>query len=334
MTALPRDTRPAGPNLEKLKLDAPAEIARVAEAIRRNVLQVLKRRGMVVGLSGGIDSTVTAALSVAALGKERVLGVLMPERDSDDDSLRLGKACADALGIEYVIEDIGPSLDAQGCYHRRDGFIRQIVPAYGEGWKCKIVLSNELSAMGFAVSFLVVESPEGERSQHRMTAEAYRGIVAAANMKQRTRKQIEYYHGDRLGYAVSGTPNRLEYDQGFFVKNGDGAADIKPIAHLYKSQVYQLAEHFDLPAEIRARPPTTDTWSLPQSQEEFYFSAPYKTMDICLFGLEAGMTAEETAADAAMTPDEVRTVWRDIAGKRKATRYLHTPPILVGKDSA
>lgn len=334
MTALPRDTRPAGPNLEKLKLDAPAEIARVAEAIRRNVLQVLKRRGMVVGLSGGIDSTVTAALSVAALGKGRVLGVLMPERDSDDDSLRLGKACADALGIEYVIEDIGPSLDAQGCYQRRDGFIRQIVPAYGDGWKCKIVLSNELSAMGFAVSFLVVESPEGERSQHRMTAEAYRGIVAAANMKQRTRKQIEYYHGDRLGYAVSGTPNRLEYDQGFFVKNGDGAADIKPIAHLYKSQVYQLAEHFDLPAEIRARPPTTDTWSLPQSQEEFYFSAPYKTMDICLFGLEAGMTAEETAADAAMTPDEVRTVWRDIQGKRKATRYLHTPPILVGKDSA
>ena len=333
MTALPRDTRPAGPNLEKLKLDAPAEIARVAEAIRRNVLQVLKRRGMVVGLSGGIDSTVTAALSVAALGKERVLGVLMPERDSDDDSLRLGKACADALGIEYVIEDIGPSLDAQGCYQRRDGFIRQIVPAYGEGWKCKIVLSNELSAMGFAVSFLVVESPEGERSQHRMTAEAYRGIVAAANMKQRTRKQIEYYHGDRLGYAVSGTPNRLEYDQGFFVKNGDGAADIKPIAHLYKSQVYQLAEHFDLPAEIRARPPTTDTWSLPQSQEEFYFSAPYKTMDICLFGLETGMTAEETAADAAMTADEVRTVWRDIQGKRKATRYLHTPPILVGTDS-
>jgi NAD+ synthase len=334
VTALPRDTRPAGPNLEKLKLDAPAEIARVAEAIRRNVLQVLKRRGMVVGLSGGIDSTVTAALSVAALGKERVLGVLMPERDSDPDSLRLGKACADALGIEYVIEDIGPSLDAHGCYHRRDGFIRQIVPAYGEGWKCKIVLSNELSAMGFAVSFLVVESPEGERSQHRMTAEAYRGIVAAANMKQRTRKQIEYYHGDRLGYAVSGTPNRLEYDQGFFVKNGDGAADIKPIAHLYKSQVYQLAEHFDLPAEIRARPPTTDTWSLPQSQEEFYFSAPYKTMDICLFGLETGMTADETAADAAMTPDEVRTVWRDIQGKRKATRYLHTPPILVGRDTA
>ena len=60
-------------------------------------------------------------------------------------------------------------------------------------------------------------------------------------MKQRTRKQIEYYHTDQLNYAVPGTPNRLEYDPGFLVRNGDGAADSKPIAHLYKSRVYPLA---------------------------------------------------------------------------------------------
>ena len=320
--------RPA-PDLTLLELDAAAETARLADAIRNAVTGTLKRRGAVLGLSGGIDSSVTAALCVAALGHKRVLGVLMPERDSDPDSLRLGRLVADHLGIETVVEDIGPSLDAAGCYARRDGFIRLAVPSYGPDWKCKIVLGD--TAAGYAISYLVVESPGGEQTRHRMSAEVYRGVIAAANMKQRTRKQLEYYHADRLGYAVAGTPNLLEYDQGFFVKNGDGAADFKPIAHLYKSQVYQLAGHLGLPAEICARPPTTDTWSLPQSQEEFYFSAPYKVMDVCMHGLESGFSAETTAAKAGLGADEVAVIWRDIAAKRAATSYLHEAPILFAR---
>jgi NAD+ synthase len=179
---------------------------------------------------------------------------------------------------------------------------------------------------------LVVRSPDGEEQKLRMPLDAYLGIIAATNMKQRTRKQIEYYHADRLNYAVSGTPNRLEYDQGFFVKNGDGAADFKPIAHLYKSQVYQLAEHLDIPEEVRRRPPTTDTWSLAQTQDEFYFSLPYREMDLCLFGLNKGVDAEEVARAAGLTVAQVQLAWRDIAAKRKATRYLHERPLLVDED--
>jgi NAD+ synthase len=164
-----------------------------------------------------------------------------------------------------------------------------------------------------------------------MPLDIYLGVVAATNMKQRTRKQLEYFHADRLNYAVLGTPNRLEYDQGFFVKNGDGAADIKPIAHLYKTQVYRLADHLGLPEEIRSRPPTTDTWSLAQSQEEFYFSVPYPVMDVCLFGLENGKSVGEVAARAGLAVDQVEHVWRDIKAKRAATRYLHEPPLLVEK---
>lgn len=311
--------RPA-PDLTLLELDAAAETARLADAIRNAVTGTLKRRGAVLGLSGGIDSSVTAALCVAALGHKRVLGVLMPERDSDPDSLRLGRLVADHLGIETVVEDIGPSLDAAGCYARRDGFIRLAVPSYGPDWKCKIVLGD--TAAGYAISYLVVESPGGEQTRHRMSAEVYRGVIAAANMKQRTRKQLEYYHADRLGYAVAGTPNLLEYDQGFFVKNGDGAADFKPIAHLYKSQVYQLAAHLGLPAEICARPPTTDTWSLPQSQEEYYFGAPYAATDLCMAALDAGVDPQ-AVADALGAPlDVVRATQEGIARKRQATRYL------------
>ena len=253
--------------------------------MQEQVLRQLRRRGIVLGLSGGIDSSVSAALAVAAVGAKKVLGVLMPERDSDPDSLRLGHLVADSLGIETVTEDIAPILDAAGCYERRDEFIRRLVPEFGAGWGCKVVLTQR-RLQHHAARRAVAGRASGRRV--RMPLDVYLGVVAATNMKQRTRKQLEYFHADRLNYAVLGTPNRLEYDQGFFVKNGDGAADIKPIAHLYKTQVYALAEHLGLPEEIRSRPPTTDTWSLAQSQEEFYFSVPYPAMDLCLYGLENG----------------------------------------------
>nr|CAD6603518.1 NAD(+) synthase [Rhizobium sp. TCK] len=309
-----------------LRLDAEAEMERICAWIRETVLKDLRKRGVVLGLSGGIDSSVTTALCARALGPSRVTGIFMPEHDSDPESLRLGQALAAATGVKTVLEDIGPALAAAGCYTRRDGFIRQIVPEFGEGWGCKVVLENALSSRGYNISWLVVASPTGEQSRHRMPLDVYLGMIAAANMKQRTRKQIEYYHGDRLNYAVAGTPNRLEYDQGFFVKNGDGAADFKPIAHLYKTQVYQLAEALGVPEEIRRRPPTTDTWSLPQGQDEYYFSLPYDRMDICLFGLDHGVSPDAVADAAGLTPEQVDAVWRNIASKRKVAEYLHAAP--------
>lgn len=329
--ALPMPPRAAAPfSKETLRLDAARETARISQAIRDQVTRHLRRRGVVVGLSGGIDSSVTASLAVAALGPKRVLGLLMPETDSDPNSLRLGELLAKSLGIETVVEDITPTLKAMGCYERRDDFIRRIVPEFGEGWGCKVVIANKFNgSAGYNLSSLVVQSPEGERRTIRMPLDVYLGLIAAANMKQRTRKQLEYYHADRLNYVVAGTPNRLECDQGFFVKNGDGAADIKPIAHLYKTQVYQLAEHLGVPAEIRSRPPTTDTWSLEQTQDEFYFSIPYAPMDLCLYGLEAALPPAEVARASGLTSGQVENVWRDIKAKRHATRYLHERPLLV-----
>jgi NAD+ synthase len=321
-------------NIEKfstasLLLDAAAEADRIANIVRDQVLRRLRRRGAVIGLSGGIDSSVTSALAVRALGSKNVFAVLMPERDSDPDSLRLGRMMADTLGIATTVEDIGPALEAAGCYERRDAFIRMLVPEFGPGWGCKVAIANALLGDSYNLTMLVVRSPEGEERRLRMPLEVYLGIVAATNMKQRTRKQLEYYHADRLNFAVGGTPNLLEYDQGFFVKNGDGAADFKPIAHLYKSQVYQLAEYLGVPEEIRRRPPTTDTWSLEQTQDEFYFSLPFAQMDLCLYGLNHGIAVEDVAKAAGLTADQVDRVWRDIAAKRKATRYLHERPLLA-----
>lgn len=314
---------------ETLRIDAGGEAERIVAALREQVRKTLRKRGLVLGLSGGIDSSVSVALAARALGPENVFCLFMPEFDSDPESLDLGKVVADTFGVASTIEDIGPTLQAMGCYARRDAFIQRLVPDYGPGWGSKIVIANALQGEGFNISSLVVESPEGIQQKLRMPADVYLGIVAATSFKQRTRKQFEYFHADRLNFAVLGTPNRLEYDQGFFVKNGDGAADVKPIAHLYKSQVYQLAAHLGVPAAVCARPPTTDTFSLAQTQEEFYFALPYDRMDLCLYGLNNAIPAAEVAAAASLTEDQVDRVWRDIVAKRKATRYLHLPPLLV-----
>ena len=324
-------TSAAGRKFSKdvLELDAEAEVERIAKAIREQVLQRLRRRGAVVGLSGGIDSSVVSALCARALGPDNVLGLLMPERHSSDDALRLGQLVASAVGIETQVEDIAPALTALGTYRRQVEAIRTIVPEYDEGWKCKLVLPSILEDDRLNVTRLTVQTPSGDTFTRRLSPEAYRQMVAATNYKQRVRKMTEYYHADRLNYAVAGTPNRLEYDQGFFVKLGDGSADFKPIAHLYKTQVYQLAKFLGIPEEVRSRPPTTDTFSMPQTQEEFYFALPYDRMDLCLYAANHGVSAAEVAQALGLTEAQVERVYRDIAAKRRATRYLHEPPLLV-----
>jgi len=311
-----------------LKIDAEVTVDKIAKTMKQQIHQ-LRRRGAIIGLSGGIDSSVVAALCVRAVGANNTFGLLMPEHDSDPDSLRLGQILADALGVTARIEDIGPILDVSGCYTRRDNYIKQMYPWYGPDCKCKLVLPSALTSGGYNLSWLVVQSPDGKEQRARPPLDVYLGIVAASNMKQRTRKGIEYYHADRLNYAVMGTPNRLEYDQGFFVKNGDGSADLKPIAHLYKSQVYQLADVLGIPDEIRSRPPTTDTYSLPQTQEEFYFSLPYNKMDLCLFAVNNGYSAVMIAPAVGLTVSQVELIYRDIAAKRRATVYQHSAPLLV-----
>jgi NAD+ synthase len=312
-----------------LAFDRKATAEHIAATLKEQIVKRLHRRGAVLGLSGGIDSTVCAALAVRALGADRVLGLLMPEAHSAEETTPLGQLAADSLGIPTIVEDITPALRAVDCYGRQARAIRRVVPEYQDGWPFKIVLPSVVDSDAYRLFSVVVLRPDGEEIRVRLTPVAYLELVAATNFKQRLRKMIEYYHADRLAYAVLGTPNRLEYDQGFFVKNGDGSADTKPIAHLYKTQVYALAEYLGLPEEIRRRPPTTDTYSLPQSQEEFYFSLPYDRMDQCLYAHNAGMSPEEASALIGLGPDQLRRVFADIDAKRRATSYQHERPLLI-----
>ncbi len=319
---------PTRVSAEILRLDPAAEAERIISDIREMVFNRLRRKGAVIGVSGGIDSSVVAFLCARALGPERVLTLLMPEEDSSSGSLSLGRMVAQALNVRSIEENISPILRAARCYERRDDAIRQVVPEYDSTYKSKIVLPA-VSDARYAIFSVVVQAPDGSVRKVRLNASAYLGIVAATNFKQRTRKMIEYHYADLQEYAVAGTPNRLEYDLGFFVKNGDGAADFKPIAHLYKSQVFQIAEYLGVPEQIRKQQPTTDTYSLPQSQEEFYFMAPLEKIDLCLYGKDHGISPEDLAPAVGMEAQDVHRMYGFIEGKRKVAQYLRSPALTL-----
>lgn len=312
-----------------LELDVVSAIDSISTKIQHIVRRLLRKKGAVVAVSGGVDSSVCAALCVRALGKEHVVILFLPERDSSASSLRLGKEVASRLVGETITEDITAILEASGCYHRQLEAIRRVFPEYGDGWKSKIVLPSILEKDRLNVSRLTVQSASGETSSARLPLDAYLQLVAATNFKQRVRTMMLYYHADRLNYAACGTPNRLEYDQGFFVKGGDGSADFKPIAHLYKTQVYQLARALGIPDEICERPPTSDTFSLAQTQEEFYFALPYESMDLCLYAHNHDVPSDEVASALGLTSAQVERIYRDIEAKRRATLSMHLPPLMV-----
>jgi NAD+ synthase len=287
----------------------------------------LERRGAVVAVSGGIDSSVVAALCCRGLGPERVMCLRLPERDVGNSSSDLALELTNALGAPTVEQSVTGPLEALGCYSTRDDAIRKVFPDYEPTWKHKLVRSAPSG--GMIVFSLVVERPDGSEDRRRMPAEAYRQLLAATNMKQRVRKLLEYTWADRLHYAVIGTPNLLEFDQGFFVKGGDGLADVKPIARLYKTQVYALARELALPASIVKRAPTTETFSLEQSQEEFYFGHPHERMDLLVWGQSRGTPPEELATRVGLEPADVEVAYGEIERRRVATRYLHAAAVVV-----
>lgn len=316
-------------NARVLDLDYEVEAQRIAERLRQATARVLHKRGLVVAISGGVDSAVCAALAVRALGPERVFTLILPERDSASSSARHARTLAEHLGVRVETVDIAPALAAIGCYAARDEAVRRVLPAYGDDWRMKITIAG--GSEGRINHFnLVAQAPDGSLHEHTLGLAEYLQIVAATSFKQRLRKTLEYYHADRLNYAVVGTPNRLEYDQGFFVKNGDGAADVKPIAHLYKTQVYGMARHLGLPDCVASATPTTDTYSLAQGQDEFYFALPWAAMDLALWALEHDLPADRLAQALAISPAAAEAVYADIRNKRRSTQYLHRAPLLLG----
>jgi NAD+ synthase len=302
----------------------------IVKQMRQIVGRQFHKHGAVVGISGGIDSSVCLALSAKAFGPERVLGIAMPESDSNPESSVLARSLARQYGVEYIVEDMTAALAGFGTYTRRDEAIKNVFPEYDATYKAKIVLPSALGDKDTLNVFqLTIISPEGEVKTKRIPLNEYLQIVAASNFKQRSRMAMLYYHADRLNYAVIGTGNKDEHDQGFFVKWGDGGADIKPIAQLFKMQVYQLAKYLEVPNEICERIPTTDTYSAECSQEEFFFRVPFEIGNQVWFAMENDVPASEVARELELTVDQVVNIMNDIKRKIKATEYLRAYPVHI-----
>lgn len=315
-----------------LDIDPAAETDRLVGLLRKTVRQKLRRFGAVVGVSGGVDSSTVLALCVRAFGPQRVVAVMMPEKDSDTDSEKLARKLADRFELEtLLLENITPALDGFGCYRRRDEAIKRIFPEYDPdiGYKAKIILpANVIEDNTLNVFSVAIVTPDGEEKSQRLPVGEFLQIVAASNFKQRCRMSMLYYHAESRNYAVIGTSNKNEHDQGFLVKYGDSGVDIQLIAHLYKTQVYQLAEYLDVPKEIQQRTPTSDTYSAHQTQEEFFFRLPFDLMDMLLFAQENNIPVSEVSEVMALTPEQVQFAFNDFTRKHRTTQYIRTKPLI------
>lgn len=305
-----------------------AELEKVISKLKNNVFHTLKKKGAVVGISGGVDSSVVLALCTKAFGSERVLGIMLPEKDSSDDSILLATKLAEQFNVNYLVEDITNSLLGFGCYARRDNAIKKIFPEYDSGFKAKLVLpQNTMEKDSLNLYHLQIITPSGETKIARLPVKEYLEIVAASNFKQRCRMSMLYFHAEARNYAVIGTGNKNEHELGFFVKYGDGGADVKPLATYFKTQVYQLAKYLDVPQEIINRIPTTDTYSAEQTQEEFFFKIPFDILDKVWFYFEKNKSIQVIAEDLNLTTKQVENIINDIVRKKRTTEYLRSEPI-------
>ena len=311
-----------------LALDSAHEVERIVERLRHDIFQVLKRKGGVLGVSGGVDSAVVLALAVQALEPKRLVALLLPERESSPESLLLGREVCRQFGVTPLVEDMSEPLYGFGSYRRRDAAVKEVFPEYDSSYKLKITLPTDLLDSDTLNFYrLTIVSPEGEEKSERLRPSQLRQIIAATNFKQRSRAAMLYYHAELRDFAVIGTPQKNEHDQGFFVKYGDSAMDVQPIGHLYKTQVYQLAEYLNIPEAICTRPPTSDTYSAASTQEEFFFRLPFELMDLIWYGLEHGIPASVIAPELDLTEAQVERVFADLQRKQRTTNYLRTPPL-------
>jgi NAD+ synthase len=312
---------------DAININPKTEAARIEDFIEKTLHNTLKKRGVVIGLSGGVDSSVVTALCVEALGKDKVIAVLMPEKDSSPDSKEFAMKIINKYDISYVIEDMTEAVKGLGCYSKRDEAVKKIFPDYDSSYKMKIFLpKDDGKNIKLNVFNIAVTGPDGIEKTARLPYNEYLQIVAASNFKQRSRMSMLYYHAEKNNFAVAGTANKNEHSQGFFVKFGDGGADLKPIIHLFKTQVYQLAEFLGIPFEIINRIPTSDTYSAEQTQEEFFFKVPFGILDRIWFGLENNVPHAEIAGALKIDESYVNNVIKDIEGKIRTTEYLRMEP--------
>lgn len=300
----------------------------------KKTLKTLHRDGFVVGLSGGIDSTLTAHLAVEAMGPKKVLGVVMPERESSPESRQLAMDLVRKLGIEHQEVDLTPHLEAVGAYEKRDGIVKRYLDAYNQKrHRVGIALRQDMTGSSLPpLHYLTVQDENGVMMlEERIRLKDYMELVAATNFKQRVRAVQLYYWSDYYNYAVVGTTNRDELLLGFFVKLGDGAADVEGIEGLYKSELYVLAKAMGVDQRVIDRTPTTDTLPGQKSQKGYFYGLDFVTLDTGLQVLEGLLTVNQAADRTGLSEAQVKQLVDNLKRRHETTTILRAPPTGIGR---
>ncbi|PKK84313.1 MAG: NAD(+) synthase [candidate division Zixibacteria bacterium HGW-Zixibacteria-1] len=316
-----------------IKTDPEYEAGLVQDFLAAQVKGIPKRDGIIVGVSGGVDSAVVAALAVRAVGKENVMGMILPEKESNPISAEYALKAINKLGIRHLKVDLTANVASFKAYENRDKVIKEIFPDYGPNHKFNIHLpQNLLDVDRYNYYTLRVDDGKGNVQEKRLTKKQLLAITAAANVKIRSRMIALYYWGEQYNYMVAGTTNKTEFILGDYCKYGDGGTDVECVSHLYKMNIYELAEYLDVPVEIRERTPSPDTFSLPVSDIDFYFCLPFHLLDPLLYAWEYGISAFEAAKVLDLSEEQVKRAFRDFQSKHTSTEHIRVLPGSIERD--
>jgi NAD+ synthase len=301
---------------------------KLSRFIQQTVLDQFKKQGIVIGVSGGVDSAVIAALSVNALGPERVFGLILPEKESSSSSRELGIDLCETLGIKYEEVPITPMLEAFNIYSKKESLIHEIFPQYDPAYHTTSLSRPPIVAVGEMLNIpsLILLKNREILGTKRLSAQQFFNVLSLQNVKQRTRMIVEYMYAEKMNYAVCGTTNKTELLTGFFVKYGDGGVDLEPIANCFKIQVYKLAELLHIDRRIIERAPSPDTWSHFTSDEEVSLRIPYDILDQLLYADEKHLPHDLIQKSTKLSERHIELAYKHIFSLKNAARAIQLPP--------
>jgi NAD+ synthase len=305
--------------------DLEKTVNKISYFIKDEVSNRFQKSGVVVGLSGGIDSSVTAALCAKSLGSERVLGLIMPEKESDSASQRHAQKVAEEYNIKTKIIDITPILESFGVYQNKEAIIKEKFPDFNSDCKYRIVVPPKIKNT-IGIPFVEILDDKGKQHKLKISSSEFLALTAATSIKHRVRMTMLYFHGEKNNLCVMGTTNKSEYLQGYFVKYGDGGSDIEPLVNLYKLQIYQLGKFLKIPEEILTKDASPDVWSFPTTDEEFFYSVPYDVVDLMLYAQENNLSIKDIQKLSNLSAEEIENLLRIQNQKQAKSKHMREIP--------
>jgi NAD+ synthase len=293
-----------------LAIDAAGTADRIEQSLRAEVLGALHRKGVVVALSGDLDSAVVATLAVRALGPMRVLGLLLPERGTPPE--RTARACtlAASLHIETASEDLDAALEGTGYFRRFSAALAKALPGVDLTWRTRLSFPPQTEEGRLNVSLLTAEAPDGTRRSARLSSPVLLELVSVMRLRQRVRAALVAVQAERRHFAVAASPGRFEPAPGLPLELPP-AGTLEPTAQLYATQVHALSRYLGLPDDLRAASVWPDPLPLPPEH-----------VDLCLYALNNHLPSEEVAKALGVAPRRVEQTFRVLEAKQRTASCI------------